>query len=101
MAKKIKVQMGVGVRMQQGITGISAGPGRSARDLGVRCSVAVSPADCVTCQLCYFPGRRCLGCSSLLQAMAKAVFPRGGSLQPLWQNVGRMEPEMHSPSVPF
>ena len=57
MAKKIRVQMGVGVRMQQGITGISAGPGRSARDLGVRCSVAVSPADCVTCQLCYFPGR--------------------------------------------
>lgn len=52
MAKKIKVQMGVGARMQQGITGISAGPGRSARDLGVRCSVAVSPAEehanCVT-----------------------------------------------------
>lgn len=52
MAKRIQVQIGVGVRMQQGIRGISAGPGRSARNLGVRCSVSVSPAE----ELCYVPG---------------------------------------------
>lgn len=45
MVKKIQVQIGVGMRMQQGITGISAEPGRSAINLGIRCSVTVSPAE--------------------------------------------------------